>query len=153
MPVITEQNVQRETEGGVCGPVTMLRYSDSGELTQFGAILEILPPGSRSAIKHWHSDEDEMVYVLEGTVTLHEGDDDTVLGPGDAATFKAGEPRGHCLENLSDRDVRYLVIGTRALRDRVIYPDDDRILHRDRQAGTTEWTDSRGAPSHNPYEG
>jgi uncharacterized cupin superfamily protein len=40
-------------------------------------------PGTRSSIKHWHSDEDELVYVLEGDVTLIEGDSESLLRPGD----------------------------------------------------------------------
>ncbi|MCL6436400.1 MAG: cupin domain-containing protein [Leptolyngbyaceae cyanobacterium HOT.MB2.61] len=34
--------------------------------------MEVLQPGSRSSNKHWHSAEDEMVYVLEGEITLIE---------------------------------------------------------------------------------
>jgi uncharacterized cupin superfamily protein len=78
-----------------------LWISEAGALTQFGALIEVLQPGSRSSIKHWHSSEDEMVYVLDGEITLIEGDTETVLHPGDAATFKAGVPVGHFFENRS----------------------------------------------------
>lgn len=73
--------------GDPCGPSRKLWISEAGGLTQFGAFVEILPPGSRSSIKHWHSAEDELVYMLEGEVTLVEGDTRTLLRPGDAATF------------------------------------------------------------------
>ncbi len=153
MPIITEETVERKEEGGVCGPVEMLRFSDTGGLTQFGAYVEILPPGSSSSVKHWHSDEDEMIYLIEGDLLLHEGDAKAVLHAGQAATFKAGDPVGHVFENVSDRPARYVVIGTRAERDRVTYPDDNRVLEKDRTTGRSVWTDLDGNPADNPYDG
>lgn len=35
-------------------------------LTQFGVNLTTLEPGPRSAERHWHRNEDEFVYVLQG---------------------------------------------------------------------------------------
>ena len=43
---------------------------EAGGLRDFGVNLMTLPPGSWSSQRHWHSDEDEFVYVLEGEVTL-----------------------------------------------------------------------------------
>ena len=155
MPVHRPDTVQRDVsdgDGNPCGPYQALLFSDTGGLTQFGAFVEILPPGSRSSIKHWHATEDEMIYVLEGDVLLYEGDSQTLMQPGDAATFKAGVQIGHCLENTGDTDVRYLVIGTRAASDTVTYPDNDRILHVDRDADDRHWTNLKGDPSVSPYE-
>ncbi len=69
-----------------------------------------------------------MVYVLEGEITLIEGDTETVLRPGDAATFQAGVPIGHFLENRSAKATRCLVVGTRAAVDTITYPDLDQIV-------------------------
>ena len=80
------------------------------------------------------------------------GSEISVLHPGEAATFRAGDPSGHCLENRSSQDVRYLVIGTRASSDTVTYPDNDRILKFDREAQDQSWTDLAGNPSVSPYE-
>lgn len=139
-------------DGNPCGPYRAQLLSDTGGLTQFGAFIEILPPGSRSSIKHWHQNEDEMVYVLEGVVTLHEGDAITQMAPGDTATFKAGVAAGHCLENRSGQEVRYLVIGTRSPSDVITYPDHGRILRFDRTSQTRQWTDLQGNPAQNPYK-
>lgn len=133
-------------------PDQYLSISQAGDLTQFGAFIEILQPGSRSSIKHWHAAEDELVYVLEGEVTLHEGDSISVLRAGDSATFKAGVPVGHCFENRSDKPSRCLVIGTRAPVDTITYPDHDRVLHRDRSQPEDVWTDGAGVPASNPYQ-
>ncbi len=154
MTVITpDKRVVEEGSTTPCGPCRLEWISTPGGLTQFGAFIETLPPGSRSSIKHWHENEDEMVYVLEGEITLHEGDAATLMRPGDAATFRAGDPVGHRLENQGDAPVRYLVVGTRAEIDTITYPDDDRVLRRDDSKNEAIWTDAAGAPASNPYKG
>ena len=152
MTVITpDRMIVEDSSNGPCGPHQTLWISEAGGLTQFGALIQILPPGSRSAIKHWHSAEDEMIYVLEGHITLIEGETETLLKPGDAATFRAGDSTGHCLENRSDRPARCLVVGTRAGVDTITYPDHDRVCHRDRSLPDDIWTDGRGHPAQSPY--
>lgn len=152
MPKWSEADVTPKHDDGVCGPVKFYPFSDAGGLTQFGAALEILPPGSRSSIKHWHATEDELVYVVEGHLTLHEGDQSFPMGPGDTATFKAGATRGHCLENTGNVPSRYLIVGTRNAADIITYPDHDRVLTRD-ASGAERWTDTTGQPARNPYAG
>ncbi|MBB4007022.1 cupin domain-containing protein [Allorhizobium taibaishanense] len=110
------------------GPYGARRLSDAGGLTQFGVLLETLPPGSRSSHKHWHEQEDEFIYMLSGTATLLEGEAVNELHPGDAATFKAGTPLGHCLENRSSENCVYLVVGSRSPNETVHYSDKDMIL-------------------------
>ena len=100
-------------------------------LTQFGVNLTRLKPGAASALRHWHEQEDEFVYVLEGELVLIEGDGEMPLRPGDCAGFKAGVPNGHQLVNKSQRDAVYLEIGTRAATERAHYPDADLVLERD----------------------
>lgn len=155
MPAITPNQmiVEEDSADGPCGPKQAQWISEAGGLTQFGAFIEILPPGSRSSIKHWHSAEDEMVYVLAGEVRLTEGSTEVVLRPGDAATFRAGNPVGHFLENRSAAPTRCLVVGTRAPLDTITYPDHDRICVRDRSLPDDIWTDGAGRPAANPYEG
>jgi uncharacterized cupin superfamily protein len=132
-------------------PDRTLWISEAGGLTQFGAFIEVLQPGSRSSIKHWHSAEDEIVYVLEGEIMLIEGDTETVLRPGDAATFQAGVPVGHCLENRSAKATRCLIVGTRAAVDTITYPELDRVCQRDRSLPDDIWTNGAGEPAPNPY--
>ncbi len=133
-------------------PNRMLWISEAGGLTQFGAFIEVLQPGSRSSIKHWHSAEDEMVYVLTGEITLIEGDTETVLRPGGAATFQSGVPIGHFLENRSTKATQCLIVGTRSAVDTITYPDLDRVCHRDRSLPEDIWTNGAGEPAPNPYQ-
>ncbi len=100
-------------------------------LTQFGVNLTRLKPGAASALRHWHEQEDEFIYVLDGELVLVEDDGETVLGAGDCAGFKAGAANGHQLVNRSQHDARYLEIGTRAATERAHYPDVDLVMERD----------------------
>lgn len=107
--------------------------SDAGGLTQFGAFTETLMPGARSSQRHWHSDEDEFLYTLDGVVTLHENDGATDLPPGSCVCWPAGVPNAHALENRTSRPVTYFVAGSRLPEDDVTYPDVD--LHYRRRNG------------------
>jgi uncharacterized cupin superfamily protein len=107
------------------------RLGASAGLTQFGVNLTTLKPGSASALRHWHDNEDEFVYVLEGELTLVENEGEMVLKPGDAAGFKAGVANGHHLVNRSGSDAVYLEIGSRAARERAHYPDIDLAVVKD----------------------
>jgi uncharacterized cupin superfamily protein len=107
---------------------------DAGGLTQFGVNLTRIAPGSASALRHWHEAEDEFIYILDGELVLVENEGETVLKPGDAAAFKAGNGNAHRLLNRSGRDAVYLEVGARASIDRVHYPDDDLLLERDPQS-------------------
>ena len=100
-------------------------------LTQFGVNLTRLKPGAASALRHWHENEDEFVYILEGECTLIEDDGETLLKAGDCAGFKANVPNGHCLVNRTNKDTLYLEIGSRAKSERAHYPDDDLKFERD----------------------
>jgi uncharacterized cupin superfamily protein len=107
------------------------RLGDAVGLTQFGVNITRIKPGSASALRHWHEQEDELIYMLEGELVLCEDGGETVLQAGDAAGFKAGSGNGHCLVNRGSRDALYLEVGTRAASERVHYPDVDLRLERD----------------------
>jgi uncharacterized cupin superfamily protein len=121
----TGTNYPAELRGRVNGRLKRA-LGDLFGLDQFGANLTELPPGVHSALRHWHSHEDEFVYILEGEATLVTSAGEEVLRPGDCTGFKAGVADGHYLVNRTDRPVRYIEIGSRRLDvDRVTYPDDD----------------------------
>lgn len=98
----------------------------AGGLTQFGANLVTLAPGGWSSQRHWHSAEDEMVIMVSGCAVLVEETGETVLQPGDIATFKAGTPNGHHLQNRSNQPVVFVAVGTdHPATDECHYPDID----------------------------
>ena len=104
---------------------------DLAGLTQFGVNRTKLPPGVASSLRHWHEQEDEFIYVLEGELTLVEDGGETLLKAGDAAGWKAGVPNGHMLVNKTSRDAVYLEIGSRVPRERAHYPEYDLLYTRD----------------------
>jgi len=48
---------------------------DGFGITAFGANLVTVMPGNLSSLRHHHSHEDELVYVLEGEVVLRKNGD------------------------------------------------------------------------------
>jgi uncharacterized cupin superfamily protein len=98
-----------------------------------------LPPGGWSSQRHWHSDEDEFVYVLEGELKLVEDEGKTVLRAGDCAAFPKGTGNGHHLKNESSVTAVYLEVGSRNPVDLTTCSDidmmssstDGRFVHKD----------------------
>jgi uncharacterized cupin superfamily protein len=117
---------------------------DALDLTQFGVNLVTLPPGAWSSQRHWHENEDEFIYVLEGEVTLVTDEGETVLRPGKAAGFPAGRPDGHHLINRGDTPALYLEVGTRASVEQAHYSDIDMLARK--EDGRFVFTRKNGDP-------
>jgi len=126
VPDSTGSNYPQQFQSVVAGRVKK-RLGNAAGLQNFGVNLVRLAPGSCSALRHWHSRQDELVYVLEGEVTLISNSGEQVLQPGMAAGFPAGDADGHHLVNRTNADVVYLEIGDRTPGDEAQYPDDDLI--------------------------
>ena len=120
------------------------RLGRAAGLTHFGVNICTLKPGAASSQRHWHENEDEFVYVLEGEVVLREDGGETVLKPGDAAAWKAGVPNGHCLINRSDRNAVFIEVGTRASTERAHYSEIDMMVVRDEKGA--RYTKKNGEP-------
>ena len=102
------------------------RLSDKDGLTQFGVNMVTLPPGAWSSQRHWHTEEDEFVYIISGHPTLVDDDGPQRLSPGDCTAHPCGEGNGHHMKNETDDDVVFLVVGTRKPHiDSAYYPDID----------------------------
>jgi uncharacterized cupin superfamily protein len=102
------------------------RLGAAARLTQFGVNLLRLPPGAWSSQRHWHTVEDEFVFVVSGEVVLVTDEGERVLQPGDSAGFPAGAADGHHLQNRSNSDATVLEIGSRQPElDACTYPDID----------------------------
>ena len=98
---------------------------DALGLTLIGVNLTRLMPGRESSMRHWHTHEDELVYVLEGEVALVTDAGEQVLRAGQCAGFAAGARDGHQLVNRGDRPAVYLEISNRDERDEAHYPNLD----------------------------
>jgi uncharacterized cupin superfamily protein len=118
-----------EEDAQYYGPSDWLHLSDEGGLTQFGAHIHTLQPGSRSSDRHWHEEEDELLLVVSGEATVIEDDGAHTLGPGDAACWPAGEANAHQVVNRSGEPCSYFILGSRAIPDVVHYPDRGEVLY------------------------
>jgi uncharacterized cupin superfamily protein len=98
---------------------------DALGLSHIGVNLTTLPPGKESAMRHYHTREDELVFIVEGEVVLVSNDGEQILTAGMVAGFPAGVADGHQLVNRSDRPARYLEISNRDPEDGATYPDVD----------------------------
>jgi uncharacterized cupin superfamily protein len=98
---------------------------DALGLTKVGVNLTTLPPGKESSMRHCHTLEDELVFVIEGEVVLRTDEGEQTLTAGMCAGFPAGSTDGHQLVNRSDRPARYIEISNRDPADSATYPDDD----------------------------
>lgn len=112
-------------------PREKLALGDALGLTRFGVNLTTLAPGRESSIRHHHSHEDELVYVLEGELVLRTDAGEQRLTAGMCAGFPAGSGDAHQLVNRGDAPARYLEIGSRDPDDAVEYPDDDLAVRKD----------------------
>jgi len=108
-----------------CADRTRRRLGDAGGLRDFGVNLMTLPPGGWSSQRHWHSDEDEFVLVLEGELKLVEDDGAVVLRAGECAAFPKGSGNGHHLINESGAVAVYLEVGSRNPHDLTMCSDID----------------------------
>ncbi|HCV88773.1 MAG TPA: hypothetical protein DGU02_06260 [Alphaproteobacteria bacterium] len=120
------------------------RVGDAAGLTQFGVNRVVLPPQARTALRHWHENEDEFVIVMSGEVVLREEDGETVLRAGDCAGFKAGVENGHAFENRTDEPVVLFEIGTRSPDETGHYPDVD--LRYEKRDGVVTFVHRDGTP-------
>jgi uncharacterized cupin superfamily protein len=101
------------------------RLGDACGLTHIGVNLVVLAPGGQSALRHWHTTEEEFIYLLEGELVLITDAGEQVLSAGMAAGFAAGKRDAHHFINRSNAPARYLEVGERIERDNAFYPDDD----------------------------
>lgn len=123
-PMPDKSDYPKEFWAGILG-AERRRLGEAVGLTNFGVNLVRLPAGCASAQRHWHSRQDEFIFVLAGDLTLITDAGPQLLMAGHAAGFPAGKADGHQLVNRSDRDAVYLEIGDRSPGDDCDYPDID----------------------------
>ncbi len=98
---------------------------DAAGLTRIGVNCTTLAPGAESSMRHWHTHEDELVYVLAGELMLVTDAGEQKLAAGECAGFPAGMANAHQLVNRSGKPAVYLEISNRDARDAATYPDVD----------------------------
>ena len=146
MPKVDLSQIEQTNRTGYPTPyaddVAGRRYRRVGQasgLTELGASHVVLEPGAWSSQRHWHEGIDEMVIMLEGEAVLIEDGGETIMRPGDCATFAKDVANGHHLINRSDAPCVFIAIDSRRDEGDCHYPDvdlhyesaTDRMTHKD----------------------
>ena len=106
-------------------PREVRTLGDALGLTRIGVNLVRILPGKESSMRHWHTHEDEFVYLLEGELVLRTDEGEQLLTSGMCAGFPAGEGDGHQLVNCSAAVATFLVVSNRHPEDTAYYSDAD----------------------------
>ena len=125
-----------------CSAQSSQRLAHHAGLTAFGVNLTVIEPGAMSSQRHWHSHDDEFVWIVEGELTLVTDAGEEILRAGDCAAFRRGETDGHHLINRSGRSAKVLEIGNSDRQDRCVYPDIDMVA----EPGVTGYSHRDGTP-------
>ncbi len=106
---------------------------DAVGLTKIGINHTTLAPGKESSMRHWHTHEDEFIFVLSGAVVVRTDGGEQVLTAGMCAGFPASvdgkNGDGHQLVNRGIVPAVYLEISNRDPKDMAHYPDVDLVYH------------------------
>jgi uncharacterized cupin superfamily protein len=122
------------------------RLGAAASLTRLGVNLVRLAPGAWSSQRHWHTHEDEFVYVLSGELVLVTDEGEETLAAGDCAGFPAGVRNGHCLQNRSAAEAVFLVAGNRDDDDGGEYSDIDMAFRPGRYTAGSNYCRKDGTP-------
>lgn len=101
--------------------------SSAVDAAQLGCSLYELPPGKQSWPYHYHTANEEALFVLEGTGQLRTGDDSVELTAGAFATLPANEDGGHQVCNDGEEPLRYLMVSTMNEPDVTVYPEMEKL--------------------------
>ena len=105
---------------------TAFRRKQLGEAAggdQLGCSLYEIPPGKRSWPYHYHTANEEALFVLSGTGTVRCDGEEVAVTDGDYLNFAADESGAHRVINDSDAPLRYLMVSTMTEPDVTVYPD------------------------------
>ncbi|KAB1186560.1 MULTISPECIES: cupin domain-containing protein [Haloferax] len=96
---------------------------------ELGCSLYEVPPGKRPWPTHYHEGNEEALYVLSGSGTLHtrDGADNLELRPDTYVALPAGADYVRQVENDGDAPLRYLALSTMNHPDVSVYPDSDKV--------------------------
>ena len=116
---------------------------DAAGLTKIGINHTTLAPGAASSMRHWHTHEDELIYVLTGELVLVTDAGERPLHAGQCAGFPAGHRDGHQFINRGSAPAVYLEISNRDESDVAQYPDVDLVWNAPENPGAYSHKDGR----------
>lgn len=130
---INRNNIAWETLEKNGEPAMMRKHltrAAGGPDYKVGFVIEILMPGHKSAAAHWHTLEEEHVYVIEGALTVRIGQERHFMNVGDYIRFPAGVAQEHVLFNHTSEPCKYILVGEKNAHDIGYYPDSNKVRIR-----------------------
>jgi uncharacterized cupin superfamily protein len=135
-PAIDPMSLEPRTGSGYpepyrsrCLPREKRALGDAFGLTKIGINQTILPPGKESSMRHWHTHEEEFIYLLSGELVLITDAGEQALKPGMCVGFPLNTRDGHQLVNRGSQPAVYLEVSNRDPQDGAHYPDVDLQFH------------------------
>jgi len=86
-----------------------------------------IPPGKAAYPYHWHTQNEELFYILSGCGTLRTPQGERAVQAGDVLFFPASEQGAHKLTNTGTEPLVYLDFATSHDIDVALYPDSGKI--------------------------
>ncbi len=129
----------REGEGFNC---RRARLGLQTGVRRVGASLWELPAGQSAYTYHFHLTEDEILILLEGTLSLRTPEGWRELEQGEVVGFPVGEAGAHQVVNRTGSTVRFLAVSNSGATEAVVQPDADKIGIFERPpggGGIREW--------------
>jgi uncharacterized cupin superfamily protein len=103
------------------------RLAAAADGEDVGCSLYELPPGAGSWPYHYHTGNEEALFVLAGAGTLRTESGTTSLSAGDYVALPCGPEGAHRVVNDGEEPLRYLAVSTMRDPDVTVYPDSDKV--------------------------
>ena len=111
--------------GDFAGRGKRLGQAAGGE--RLGATLYEIPPGKKVVPYHYHTANEEAIYVLAGAGTVRLDDEEFEIEAGDYVALPVGEAGAHQVINSGEEPIRYLCVSTMREPDVMVYPDSGKV--------------------------
>ena len=103
------------------------QLGEAASSDRLGCSLYELPPGRRSWPYHYHTANEEALFVLSGTGALRLDGETLSLVSGDYVALPADEGGAHRVVNDSDEPLTYLMVSTMSEPEVTVYPDSEKV--------------------------
>ncbi|MFD1644526.1 cupin domain-containing protein [Haloarchaeobius litoreus] len=127
MPIVNGDDLEWTTVGDGEDALRRTKLAEPAGGEALGCSLYELPAGGKSWPYHYHTGNEEAMYVLDGACSLRLDGELVSLEAGDYVALPADERGAHRVVNDSDGPVRYLAMSTMAEPDVTVYPDSEKI--------------------------
>lgn len=94
---------------------------------KLGCSLYEVPPGKKAWPYHFHTGNEEAMFVLSGEATVRAPEGERTVSPGSYTAFPTGEEGAHEVRNDGDEPLRYLSVSTMLDPDVLGYPDSGKV--------------------------